>query len=243
MQRNGKNSVPLFVQVYDKLLDMIKTETFKPGDKLPAENQLAQQLGVSRSTLRQALLLLQEDGLVFNYKGKGNFVTKSQTTMESGLERVSNAGVTLLQQDLDNIEVNASYQNPSKMLQEMLKIDEFSLIVMINCLYEQKGQPVGMMTMYIPYDKLREAKVNLEDKDKIIRFIDEYINNQVSSIKTNINIVTVQQTEWLARLNLDEGDIIVVLEEIMLSDLGEHVIFSKTFMRPESYKLHLVRRK
>ena len=41
---------------------------------------------VSRGTLRQAMLLLQEDGLIINHQGKGNIVLSNQDMSKSGLE-------------------------------------------------------------------------------------------------------------------------------------------------------------
>ena len=55
--------IPLYVTVYETISEWLKEGKYKPGDKLPGENILAEQLNVSRGTLRQAMLLLQEDGL------------------------------------------------------------------------------------------------------------------------------------------------------------------------------------
>ena len=56
--------IPLYVTVYETISEWLKEGKYKPGEKLPGENILAEQLNVSRGTLRQAMLLLQEDGSV-----------------------------------------------------------------------------------------------------------------------------------------------------------------------------------
>ena len=73
-----KNKIPLYVTVYEEIFSMINRGEFKLGEKLPGENELAKMLNVSRGTLRQALLLLQEDNIIFNYQGKGNFITNNK---------------------------------------------------------------------------------------------------------------------------------------------------------------------
>ncbi|MBS2905106.1 GntR family transcriptional regulator, partial [Klebsiella pneumoniae] len=79
-----------YVAVYDKLFKMINEGIFKDGARLPSEPDLAKSLGVSRTTLRQALALLQDDGLIKNIQGKGNFIQKSTTDKSSGLEIIDN---------------------------------------------------------------------------------------------------------------------------------------------------------
>lgn len=64
--------IPLYVTVYETISEWLKEGKYKPGDKLPGENILAEQLNVSRGTLRQAMLLLQEDGFIVNQQGRGN---------------------------------------------------------------------------------------------------------------------------------------------------------------------------
>ena len=64
----------LYTSVYDKLYKMIINGEYPLNSKLPSEPELAKSFGVSRMTLRQALALLQDDGLVKNIRGKGNFI-------------------------------------------------------------------------------------------------------------------------------------------------------------------------
>ncbi|MCR5368254.1 DNA-binding transcriptional regulator, FadR family [Eubacterium ruminantium] len=50
-------------------------KTLVPGDKLPNENELSSELGVSRATLREAIRILVNDGVLTVYRGKGTFVS------------------------------------------------------------------------------------------------------------------------------------------------------------------------
>lgn len=66
------------------ILKMIEVENrFSIGDKLPNENELAKELGVSRSTLREAIKILTTNGVLEIKRGKGTFVTNN-TIIESG---------------------------------------------------------------------------------------------------------------------------------------------------------------
>jgi len=65
----------LFEQIVQQVEESIFKGQLKPGDQLPAERDLAQRFGVSRTAVREAVKTLREKGLVEAYSGRGTFVT------------------------------------------------------------------------------------------------------------------------------------------------------------------------
>ena len=65
----------LYEQIVQQIEDSILKGDLKEGDQLPAERELAQQFGVSRTAVREAVKTLREKGLVEAYAGRGTFVT------------------------------------------------------------------------------------------------------------------------------------------------------------------------
>jgi DNA-binding FadR family transcriptional regulator len=65
----------LYEQVADQVTDLVARGEFKPGDRLPPERDLAKMLGVSRPTVREAMIALEIAGLVEVRVGAGAFVT------------------------------------------------------------------------------------------------------------------------------------------------------------------------
>src|ERR1700732_1918785 len=65
----------LYEQIVQQVEDSILKGQLKPGDQLPAERDLAQAFGVSRTAVREAVKTLREKGLVEAYSGRGTFVT------------------------------------------------------------------------------------------------------------------------------------------------------------------------
>jgi GntR family transcriptional regulator len=63
-ERAYRNEVPAFVGAYDAIRTLIATRGLGPDDQLPGEVALAEELGTERDVLREALLLLQEDGYI-----------------------------------------------------------------------------------------------------------------------------------------------------------------------------------
>jgi GntR family transcriptional regulator, transcriptional repressor for pyruvate dehydrogenase complex len=75
----------LYEQIVQQIEESVLNGTLKPGDQLPAERDLAQRLGVSRTAVREAVKALREKGLVEAYSGRGTFVTNgtSQAARQS----------------------------------------------------------------------------------------------------------------------------------------------------------------
>src|SRR5271163_1672584 len=65
----------LYLQIADQIRSMITLGEFPPGSRLPAERELAKQFGVSRPSLREALIALEVEGYVDVRPGSGILVT------------------------------------------------------------------------------------------------------------------------------------------------------------------------
>jgi DNA-binding FadR family transcriptional regulator len=63
-------------QLYGQILQSIVSGVFGEGDKLPSENELCRAHAVSRPVVREALLRLQADGLVYSRQGVGSFIKR-----------------------------------------------------------------------------------------------------------------------------------------------------------------------
>ncbi|BAU87150.1 transcriptional regulator, gntR family [Streptomyces laurentii] len=73
MAAGGQGRRPV-VALYERIADALRDGTYPPGSTLPSEPRLAGAFGVSRPALREALLLLQEDGLLTVRRGVGRTV-------------------------------------------------------------------------------------------------------------------------------------------------------------------------
>ncbi len=76
----------LYQQVAENLRRQIQLGTVKPGERLPPEKVLAQQLGVSRPTVREAMIALEIAGLVEIRSGSGSYVREKPIRFSPGID-------------------------------------------------------------------------------------------------------------------------------------------------------------
>ena len=138
---------PLYIQAIEALTARIESGELKPGTQLPPEDELAASLGISRSTLREALGHLETHGLIARRQGIGTFVSiPSGPGFFGGLERLepfqylaSAAGKehSPVQKTVSTIEANdeiASILNTAPGT-ELVRIQTIEAIDDIRCMY------------------------------------------------------------------------------------------------------------
>jgi GntR family transcriptional repressor for pyruvate dehydrogenase complex len=76
----------LYQQVAMTLAQTIRSSAYKPGQRLPSERDLAEQFGVSRPTVREAMIALEIRGLVEARHGSGIYVTQTPEVENTSLE-------------------------------------------------------------------------------------------------------------------------------------------------------------
>lgn len=82
----GGATMLLVETIRTALTDMIEQQ--HPGQRLPSEDALAQLLGVSRPTVRSALIALEQEGLVSRHHGRGTFVAATRPKLRASLQEL-----------------------------------------------------------------------------------------------------------------------------------------------------------
>lgn len=82
IERNS--AVAIYEQIAEQLREQINAGEYKPGQRLPTEPELMQSCGVSRSTVRAALDVLEQQGLLTRRAGKGTFVAHRELAQDLG---------------------------------------------------------------------------------------------------------------------------------------------------------------
>lgn len=90
-----------YEEIVRQIQSLVADGELKPGNRLPTERQLAEQFGVSRVTVRQALSVLQAMGLIESRVGNGTFARKSEVPTMTVLASIRNPRRSSLLEQLE----------------------------------------------------------------------------------------------------------------------------------------------
>lgn len=76
---------PIYEQVVDKFRHLILSGALPPESRMPSVRQLAMDLSINPNTIQRAYTELEQEGLIYPVKGKGNFIADSEEVREISL--------------------------------------------------------------------------------------------------------------------------------------------------------------
>src|SRR6201994_4570334 len=118
-----KSKLPLHVQVEEHLRRLICMEKYLKGAFLPKEVELANRLGVSRNTIRQATNKLECEGLLTRKKGVGTTVA-AKKPLSTGLDHWYSFTREMQERGIqvENLTIGAEYVRADEMVSRFFKI-------------------------------------------------------------------------------------------------------------------------
>ncbi|ASQ95934.1 MULTISPECIES: GntR family transcriptional regulator [unclassified Streptomyces] len=158
----------VFRQIADALREAIDKGRFREGDKLPSETELVDHFGVSRMTVRNALSLLQQEGLAVSEHGKGVFVRPRPPVRRLASDRFARrhrdqgkAAFTVEAEaagsrpEVDNLEVKEERPSPDI----SARLGSPRKVLARRRRYLLDGRPVEFATSYLPLDLARNTPI------------------------------------------------------------------------------------
>jgi GntR family transcriptional regulator len=162
---------PVYKQIADHLREAIERGRLRAGDQLPSEAQLIDHYGVARMTIRNAMRLLLDEGLVTAEHGKGSYVRSRPPVRRLASDRFAQrhrkegkaAFITEAEHvgatpDVDRIKVSES--QPPAEVADRLGISEDATVVVRSRRYLLDDRPVEMAVSYIPADLARGTPIS-----------------------------------------------------------------------------------
>lgn len=148
---------PLRIAVYSRLAHGIRSGTFDAGALLPRETELGASLGVSRTVVREALMLLEEDGLIVTKRGVGRFVAQAlphEGVLSSRpLENLLDEPGTTLKITV----VEFGTQDATDFVSEQLGLADDARFWFRESIATRDGLPVALIQEYLPVETALDA--------------------------------------------------------------------------------------
>lgn len=153
---------PLRVAIYSKLAEAIRNGVIPLGMMLPRESELCLKMGVSRTVIREALMLLEEDGLLVTKRGIGRFV--SARLPSPGLENITSPELLLSGDSASLIlkRIESYLQKPSDLTVEVLNLERESDSWFCESLIYRDEKCIALIQEHLPAgERLNEVHPKL----------------------------------------------------------------------------------
>ncbi|MBT7857970.1 MAG: GntR family transcriptional regulator [Nitrospinaceae bacterium] len=227
------HSIPFYYQLMKMLRRRIEQGELAPGDKLPKEMDLAKSFGVSRVTLRQALSILESDGLLDRERGHGTFISKTlpkhQKTKLTGIigQDVPGDGERLL--------LSIDEMMPPPDIEAFFSPLNQSRITRIRRIRMEEGSPYFYTMNFLP-SHLAEK---VTQDDIVNRTMFDIIKHRLHLTVGKVNQTfeaRAADNEVAGQLNIGLLDPVLYVETFVYDTDGEPVEFSQIYYRGNQHK-------
>ena len=237
---------PLPVQIRDELLESIRDQRLVVGDRLPSEPELAERTGVARTTVREALKLLQKDGLIEVRPGQGWYVAplsalapidRPITRLESVTDMLRSLGLPVTERLL-----GVTVRMPTAEEAEALDLSNGLDVVQVQRLrLLEDGTPLVLSSAAMPRDLLPDSPEGIDWSRSILEILDGWGHRIVASV-AQIQAGGLPTT-LARRVSLPPGTPCLILTQRNVSESGRCVLYSRDHYRGDRFSFNVFRRR
>ncbi len=213
-------------------------ERSEPGEVLPSEPKLAEQLGVSRATLREAMSALEDRGMIVRRQGVGTYVPP--TVIEAGLEELvsieSLAARVGLEVEMGDFEIQYRDADPDEA--ELLGKNQ---VVEIRRVILADGKPVAYLVDTVGRGLIPDTVLSRDFHGSVLDLLLERGEPVLEYSMSEISAVSAEGTV-AERLGVQSGSGLLRFEANLFARGGQVVDRSQSNFLPGTFKFHVVRR-
>lgn len=214
------------------------------GERIPSETELADELGVSRTTIRDALSRLENEGVVYRRQGSGTFVNRAGLQIKTRLEEIWSYEAVL----------RAHGYTPSTRILEVeraaageevaadLQIAPGAEIVTVEKLFLEDEEPVILTVNRVPAALITEPFDTADWHLPVYEFLWEFGRQRLSYYLSEI-IPLAADVQLASTLNVVPKTPLLSFAEIGFNEENAPILKADSYLRDDLLRLRLIRRK
>ena len=231
--------------IYQRLLNDLSQliQSTPKGEKLPSEPKLAEKLGVSRATLREAMRTFESQGLLRRRQGLGTFVVGPTQVIESGLEVLESIETQAEKVGFEVImgEYDISHIKANETQAEKLQVNEGDPLIKVRRVILTEDAPVAYLIDILPEDVLDSETLSTKFTGSVLDLLIHIGDPPLSISKTEISAIHAP-TDVAKALDIQRGDTLLQLTGLLFDEQGNPVDYSHSFFLPGYFRLHIIRK-
>lgn len=225
------SAIPLYIQIENQLRTEIKKPEYKDGKMLPNEVTLAKQLGISRSTLRQAINKLVFEGLLIRKKGVGTVVANVAVTSSAKNWLSFSQEMKAMGINVKDYTLRVTLEQPTGELCSFFNIQPNTNILKLERLRGDLEKP---FVYFVSYFNPRIGLTGMEDFSRPLYDILEEYDTIAKLSKEEISALSADRT--LAKyLNIKSGSPILKRKRFVYDPGGRAIEWNIGYYRADSF--------
>ncbi|MGD0004728.1 MAG: GntR family transcriptional regulator [Anaerolineaceae bacterium] len=234
MERN----IPLFAQVKEDIIDLIKSGSLSPGDRLPTQQELCEKYKISHMTMRRVINELTSEGVLNAVTGKGIYVSETKLVTESSpmisfTQDMKRRGMSASSKVLEAGIIGASI-----MMSKTLDVEPGASLIYLRRLRLADNIPMAIQSTFLNSRFCHGLiEYNLESNslfDILINKFDLHLSNKYLMIGTEM-----ASKEIADLLQITVPASLLVTEQITYLDTGQAIEFVRSVYRGDRFQISI----
>lgn len=218
--------IPLYFQLKEIILKGIKDGTYKVGNVIPTENELSEFFEISRTTVRQAITELVQEGWLYRVKSKGTFVARPKIN-QSFVQAIGsfNEQMTQIGRIPSTEVLKFEVVDPADDVAEALELSEGDKAIYIYRRRFADGIPIVIVKTYLSYNKCKFVLDHDLETESLYPVLSESSQTNIHKIKRQIEAL-MPNKEDIQYLDLTKKHAIQQFKSIGYNTFDEPIEYS-----------------
>lgn len=231
----SNKKAPLYQQLYDAILNKVRSGEYQVGEKIPSEEQLMTIYGVSRVTVRNAIKQLVDENILIKRHGKGTFVSMPSyvESMTAG-GSFTESGLKMNRKPTTKI-ISICLKKATGHVAEALGVEKATEVIVIERLRSLDNMPAIFEIDY--FRKEDQFMLDLELTDTSLLDILRQYRGVIASYFDNIIEIALADEKLAEALAISEEEALVKINQTVVDNDNQILYFNEQYIRSESYKV------
>lgn len=237
---NHNSKIPLHIQVEELMRSLISSPTYQSGAFLPKEVELANRLGVSRNTIRQATNKLEHEGLLKRKKGVGTKVAEKKP-LSTGLDHWYSFTQEMRERGIrvENLFLKAEYVKANEKISQFFNLSLHQPVLKLSKLKGSEGEPI------VYFESFFHPRIGITREEDFSRplytLLEERFGIQV--VRSNEKIMAALAGKMAKRLQVPAENPVLIRERFVYDPGDRPIEYNIGYYRADKFTYSLDIRK
>ncbi|RCW77491.1 GntR family transcriptional regulator [Saliterribacillus persicus] len=229
--------IPIYHQLEEQIRQKIENGEYNPGDALPSEREYAEQLNISRMTVRQAISNLVNERYLIRIKGKGTFIAEQK--LEQNLNGLTSFTEDMIARGMtpSNKLLNFEIIPAKPSIAQQLNIKEHAPVYEIKRIRLAQGIPMALERTYVSANLIKGLTDDIVESS-LYKYIEENLGLKIGRA-SQIFEATHANEEEIKYLEIPEQSPVLFMRRVTKLDNGTVFELVKSSYRADRYKFML----